>query len=466
MSVSARILPVLALLVGLAIPAAPALAGDDALEAAARAVAAARGEKDPGALADALYALRDHDGAAAVRVLVALGLRPDAHALVQEAALDALRSFRSDAAAKELLEALDGARGERRLLLLEGAGLLPHGDAVAPLVVATASKDPRERTVAVAGLGARKDRTAALRKALEEAARDPDPRVRSAALTGLGKGDVSGGLPLLHALLREEGRLFGDAWFALRRVSGQSLAPVAERWADWWRTLPGEEEFRFDAPPPEAPRPTVRMAGLVSWSKRVVFVLDVSEGMRDEPGYDAAEITPREVVEAGGDALEQWKAVRSRLDHAAATLRLALEGLPRDAHFDVVFGAESVNALFRRLEPATPENVSRAVSRLRTLSGRGRQDLLGCLRQAMAAPSTDPLSEEARTEGADTVVYVGSALPTYGAETDPRRVATTFRRWNSLRQVVFLGVGVGNHGGDLLSDLASTEPRGAKSAIP
>ncbi|HEU4394206.1 MAG TPA: hypothetical protein VFS92_01495, partial [Planctomycetota bacterium] len=69
-------------------------------------------------------------------------------------------------------------------------------------------------------------------------------------------------------------------------------------------------------------------------------------------------------------------------------------------------------------------------------------------------------------DGADTVVYFGTALPSYGAELDPGRIVSSVRRWNRVRQVRFLGVGVGTHGSGLLADLASTAPVGGSVAIP
>jgi hypothetical protein len=334
------------------------------------------------------------------------------------------------------------------------------------LLDALESSDARTRTVAVVALAARKPRSPAVSAALEPMLVDSNTAVRSAAVSALSRGGVTAGLPLLLSMVREKGRLFGDCWSALRRVSGERLPADSAAWEKWWRTMPGEEKWRFDAPPPAPPAPSAIIAGLPTWSRRIVFAVDLSDGMADAPGYQIPDIVPREVTEKGGEALAQWNTVKTRLDHAAALLRTAVEGLPADVSFDIVFGAESINALFRGLEPATQENKARAISRLRGLSAKGRQDFHGLIKAAMGTPERDPDAAEAHALGADTVIYVGTALPSHGAETDRRRILASVRRWNLTRQVSFLGIGVGNHDGDLLSELASTEPRGGNTSVP
>jgi hypothetical protein len=159
--------------------------------------------------------------------------------------------------------------------------------------------------------------------------------------------------------------------------------------------------------------------------------------------------------------------METRLDHARCQVARAVRLLPADASFDVVFGAESANAVFRGLQPATEENRDRAVGRLRGLGAAQRQDFLRLVRGAWAdGPEGDPTSAASCAEGADTVVYFGTALPSHGAEIDPGRIVSSVRRWNRVRQVRFLGVGVGGHGSGLLADLASSHPVGGSAGIP
>jgi len=133
----------------------------------------------------------------------------------------------------------------------------------------------------------------------------------------------------------------------------------------------------------------------------------------------------------------------------------------------MVFGAESSTSLFGGLEPATEANRERAVSRLAGLNAKGRQDYLELMTLALSGKAgRDPLSPEAFRDGPDTVVYVGTALPSFGAEDDAGRIVSRIRRWNRVRQVSFLGLGVGNHGRGLLGDLATLPPVGATAAIP
>jgi hypothetical protein len=460
-----------AILLALAVaplPGAIAARGDDGFEAAARAVRKAAGERDPGPLADALYALKGHDGEPAARLLLATAFHREVPDFVLDAAMDALAEFTSDAAAKVFEEEDPRAPlGPRRFAALEALGRLKAARAEAALVAAAADADPRVRTAAVRALADRKDPLSAARGAAERACIDADPRVRSAGIAALShwKG-LPGAVPLLGCLAREEGRLFGDAWQGLRRISGQDLPPAPDRWAAWWRTQPGEEEWRFESPP-RAPEPSLRLAGLVSHSRRILLVVDTSEGMADRPGYRADDLIPQDVRDGGGRELEAWKGIATRLDHAVCHAIRAIRLLPDDASFDVQFGAESANAVFRGLEPATAENRDRAAGRLRGLGASRRQDFLRLVTAAWAGePEGDPTSEEAFRRGADTVVYLGTALPSWGADRDPGHIVSSVRRWNRVRQVRFLGVGVGVHGSGLLSDLASSMPVGGSAGIP
>jgi hypothetical protein len=456
----------LALLVLIPWSGALAAPGDDAFATAAKAVAKAQGDKDPAALADAVYGLRRFDGEPAARLLLSAAFRREVPDFVIDAAGDALREMKSDEAAGVFVTEAGRTRDERRLLLLEALGRLGSAKAEESLVAAAEDRDARFRTAAVRALADRKAPSGPARVAAERACVDADARVRSAAVAALAawKG-LPSALPLLGRLAVERGRLFGDAWSGLRRISGQEFPPDPGRWADWWRTQPGEDKWNWESAPQTLP-PAFDAAGLRSWSRRVVFVLDTSDGMADKPGYRWEDLLPADVRAKGGRDVEEWKGIQTRLDHARCHLVRSIRMLPAAAAFDVMFGAETANAAFRNLEAATDEAKEKAIGRLKGLAGKQRQDFLRLIRSAMSGqPDGDPTSAAACADGADTVVYFGTALPSFGAEIDAGRVASIVRRWNRVRQVQFLGVGVGNHGSGLLADLASTPPMGASGGI-
>lgn len=447
-------------------PGAPA-AGDGDYAAAVRAVQAAAEKKDPGPLADALYGMKAFDGAPAAKVLVASAFHREVPDFVLDAAMDALAAFRSDDAADVIAGEASRARDARLFACLEALGRMDNPRAREAVLARVEDPDPRVRTAAVRALADAKSPPAPLRAAAERAVADPDPRVRSAGVDALaGWKGTQGALPLLTRMPLERGRLFEDAWRGLVRISGQNLPPHPGRWADWWRTFPGEDKWAFDAPPPDPPRASLEIAGLVTWSRRLVVAVDTSEGMADAPGYRPEALVPEDVLKAGGKTLEEWRSIKTRLDHARCVLLRSLGGLPEDAALDLHFGGETSAALFRGPEPATAGHRDQAATRLRGLSGKGRQDFLRLVRGAYCGdPEGDPISPEAFRDGPDTVIYLGTALPSYGAEKDPERILSSLRRWNRVRQVRFLCVGVGNHGADLLAGLASIRPVGAAAAI-
>jgi hypothetical protein len=453
-----------ALLLALPFLGAPVPA-EDPFAAAAKGVQKAAGERDPAPMADALYALRECDGEPAARLLLSVVGRKETPDFVIDAGMDAVAGWSGAESASVLAKDLEKSRDARRFLLLEALGRHGHAAAEEALVAAAADRDPRFRTAALRALADRKAPSAAARAAVNAAVLDADPRVRSAAIAALsGWKGIPGALPLLGRLGTEKGRLFGDAWRGLQRISGRNLPPAPDLWAEWWRTLPDEDQWRYDSVP-APPKASVAGPGVYSFSRRVVFVLDISEGMADKPGYRGEDLAPED-QRADPAVFAEWKAMKSRLDHARAHLLRMIRQLPADASFDVVFGAETAGAVFRSPQPATPENRDRAEGRVRGLNAKERQDVLRLLTAAWASsPEGDPLSPESFAEGADTVVYLGTALPSWGAERDAGRIASTVRRWNRVRQVQFFGIGVGAHGTGLLADLASMTPVGGSSGI-
>jgi len=440
--------------------------GEEDFTQAARRLSKALPTKDEKVIADAVFGLRFFDTPLAARLALRTAGR-EAPDLVLDAARDCLRRFSSKEATDVVLQEWRSAPTDRRPYLVEVLGAMPDRRVEEVLAAAAEEKDPQRRTAVVRALAGRPKPGAAARGALLDAAGDPDPRVRSAALHGLSLlPGVDAAPALLGRMRAETGRLFGDAWLGLRRISGEPLAPSLERCEAWWKTQPGTDVFKpTDAGRP-ALEPSLRLAGLLSWSRRIVFVLDLSEGMADKPGYRPEDLMPPAARELRGRAREDWATMATRLDHARNLLSLAIETLPADCAFDVVFGAESVNAVFRRPERATPEAKGRALGRLRGLGARGRQDLHALLRTAMAEPALDPLDPEAFLEGADTVVYLGTALPSFGTVADTGRILSALHRADRTRQVSFLSVGVGNHGGDFLENLAQIPPGGAHAAVP
>ena len=119
------------------------LAPEDPFAAAARAVQKAAGEKDPAALADAVYALREFDGEPAARLLLSTAFRRDVPDFVLDAACDALGAFQGAEAAAVFVKEAERTRDGRRFALLEALGRLGHASAEEAHIRGTAAPAAR-----------------------------------------------------------------------------------------------------------------------------------------------------------------------------------------------------------------------------------------------------------------------------------------------------------------------------------
>src|SRR5690349_16180271 len=115
-------------------------AAEDGFAAAAKAVQRAAGEKDPGPLADALFALREFDGEPAARLLLSTAFRRDVPDFVLDAACDALGAFEGAASAGVFAKELERTRDARRFPLLEALGRLKNAAAEEALVAAATDR--------------------------------------------------------------------------------------------------------------------------------------------------------------------------------------------------------------------------------------------------------------------------------------------------------------------------------------
>lgn len=387
-----------------AMTALGALGTDDAARILLRTLAGpvreAQRDLDDATLCAALAALRDDAAIDLVaRALVRLATDEDRGLL----ALRALAQDPRPAAVDGLLELYGAREGSLACLREAGAVLGATGDprALRPLLVAIEDgRTTHVRQGAALGLGAlaarRPEHATSCLAALGHAARERDLGVACAAVRGLRTTGAREAIPLLIARLDLEAERRGPvralALDALTAMTGQ-VHRSHRAWSEWWNAGPA-----LPAPgqPRLLPQAAVGMLAffqLPSYAEGVVFVLDVSGSM-------------------GGP---KWTLARAEL------LR-ALDALPREVRFEVLFMRDAPVAVFGELRHATPANLDRARKAIEAQRPLAiAQTLIGrTLERALAHAQ------------ADTIYFVSD-----GADTtqDDRAVRLRVARANARRDV-------------------------------
>ncbi|MBL8840155.1 MAG: VWA domain-containing protein [Planctomycetes bacterium] len=343
------------------------------------------------------------------------------------------------------------------LLLIELLGAVRSPRVMVPLMELVRDKATAVelKIAALVALGRRGDAgaTPAAAMALGHA----DWRVQVEAVEALRRFHQPSSIALLiQQLDRADGRLRDDLGRALVSLTGQRFAADAATWRRWWAEAGGSF-----VPPPAPAAPLLATAadpasgaegaaagadaggaggtqffGVGSFSKRLVFVVDLSGSMR-EPA-------PR-----GTDR----SAARTKLEVAASQLAAAIAALPSDARFEVITYADTASAVFGALELADDAHRQQALAAVR---GRGTgqgTNLFGALEAAFA------VGESAKRRGSggpavDTIFFLTDGQPTAGRIVAPERILAAVADWNRTRRVRLHAIGIGSHDRAFLAALA------------
>lgn len=347
------------------------------------------------------------------------------------------------------------------LLLIELLGAVRSPRVMVPLMELLRDKAVAVelKITALVALGRRGDpgATPAAAMALGHA----DWRVQVEAVEALRRFHQPSSIALLiQQLERADGRLRDDLGRALVSLTGQRFAADAATWRRWWAEAGGSF-----VPPPAPAAPLLANAadtanapesaadgaaggatggatggtqffGVGSFSKRVVFVVDLSGSMR-EPA-------PR-----GTDR----SAARTKLEVAASQLAAALAALPSDARFEVITYADTASAVFGALELADDAHRQQALAAVRARATGQGTNLFGALEAAFA------VGESAKRRGSggpavDTIFFLTDGQPTAGRIVAPERILSAVADWNRTRRVRLHAIGIGAHDRAFLAALA------------
>ena len=360
----------------------------------------------------------------------------------------------SDELARLLLQELADERDlEADLLAVEWLGAVRSPRMMVPLMELVRDKAVAVeiKIAALVALGRRGDPGAT--PAAAAALGHLDWRVQVEAVEALRRFHQTSSIPLLIAQLeRADGRLRDDLGRALVSLTGQRFAPDAPTWRRWWEEAGGT----FVAPPaPTDPPAAVATAapgepaaganapggtqffGVGSFSKRVVFVIDLSGSMRER----ATSGTDRTTT-------------RTKLEVAASQLAAALGSLPSDALFEVITYADVARGVFGGLEPADDAHRQQALAAVRANTPSRGTNLHGALEAAFQ------VGESGRRRGSggpavDTIFFLTDGQPTAGRVQAPERILSAVADWNRTRRVRIHAIGIGAHDRAFLAALAA-----------
>lgn len=232
--------------------------------------------------------------------------------------------------------------------------------------------------------------------------------------------------PLITFLERPDlDRLREDAHGALKSLTGQTHGPYAQPWRTWWKN----EGSKLELPkhptraPSESPEEEgVTFYGIHTFSKRVLFIVDISGSMdwalggrRGEPGGEKA------------------KMVTARKE-----LLGAINSLEDGSTFNVILFNHKVVPWKKKVTEASASSrrgIAKWIEEVPPVGQTNIHDALEAGFRSILAVTGPP--------EVDTVFFLTDGKPTAGRIVDPPKILEAVRGWNAAAQVKLHVVGIG-----------------------
>ncbi len=389
------------------------------------------------------------------------------------------------AGAKELLLSLVESKSwSVRRACMEAMGYLGDTSLVPRLASGLSEKEPTLRTVAIDSLA--KLGTDEAIDPVVGALSDTEWQVRAAAISALKKFRSKKAIaPLIDVLDREKGRVAQDAWKALTEITGFTFDFDAHVWRSWWER--SKDGFR---PPPArraghlasgsanpattSKRPkyaakTTSHYGIQTASKRILFLLDVSQSM----GNSVENVILKKIDKKGRyatDGSEKEYGSNIKIEIAKEELIDTIRNLAPGTYFNILAYETRVHSWKKKMVPALDLNKNQAINFVKKQKARGADIMNGTARRG------DRVAAEGRTNlfealefafksagvgvydkhyrsGVDTIFLLSDGLPTAGKIVNTREIMNEVSRLNTLRRVVIHTINIGRNA-QLLQTLA------------
>lgn len=327
-------------------------------------------------------------------------------------------------------------------------------------------KDPRAQVSMIEALGkiGDKDAIADLGEQLRKGA---DWQIKSAAAQALKSiGDPRGIEPLIEGLKDAAGRLKDEINQILVGLTGEDKHGDYKTWKDWYAT--NKESLlsgRYERPKSQdsGKKGGTTFYGLDVVSKRVIFILDRSGSMSEptewKPDTDVASGSP------GGGKPE--KIGDRKIDVARYELKKAIQSLPEDTKFNVIFYSHDYQIWVEdALELATPANKKKAIEFVEKLEPEGQTNIFDPTEKAFLLQDLkDPKAKKDNELGAfkggvDTIYLMSDGLPNRGRITDGNGICEKIKEMNRDRKIVIHTIAVGKGSDPKFMERLATENGG------
>jgi HEAT repeats/PBS lyase HEAT-like repeat len=339
-----------------------------------------------------------------------------------------------------LMPHLGSAHWHTRAQSARAMGRIRHEPALRTLAKLTADSSPMVRIASLVALGRFGPRAGFSLKAAAAQLSASTWQVRSAAAECLGAlGDLRAVDPLLDRMEKEGGRIRLDIRDALRLLIGDDLGADPRAWRNWWDK---EKERHGGIPPPEAmgkptrpededyaPPPT--FYGLRVFSSRVAYLVDSSGSMLREMTIDPKWLRKNR---------REYPPRAARFVLASCEVERSLRSLDSRSGFTLMFFSDRAEAVKDGLTTATPQNVNRALSRMRaakpgTFSGRQSvTNYVDALRLLLDRKKDEGPTDRLRNT-ADTAYFLTDGYPTAGDITEPDVLLSWFLELNDFARI-------------------------------
>lgn len=312
-------------------------------------------------------------------------------------------------------------------------------------------------------------------------------RAQVAALSAMAKirNKVSIG-PIIEYMDVATGRARADAHRALTKITTRTFGMNAATWREWWERVKGDWEV---PPPPKKvevkaipggkdgygrSKPT-RYHRITTYSKRIIFVIDISNSMK----------TPIIVNEGKDTGRRRLATGTAKILLAREELKRTLEGMDSETWFNVIAFETDVRQFKKAPVRASAGNIQGAVRWLLKQEPRGQQGgrrpssnvdkhgwIVGKTNSygALAAvyglkidferrgtrAATAPSPGTKRRPKWDTCFFLSDGRPTVGVVTEIEHILQDVKRWNKTCKMVIHCIGMENEQGlaALLSGLS------------
>ncbi len=335
-------------------------------------------------------------------------------------------------------ETVSKARDWRgKLRLMEVAALQKNERAIPAILIALEDKDPRIRMAAadsLALIGAE-----ASVDPLCRALTDKEQPVRYSVITALSALKAKNSIPhLISALAKEEGLLRQNLSVLLEELTGQALGIASESWSKWWSEN-GQVFLEQDVAPAVVAGPSkdkedpFSYYGIKTYSKKVIFVLDISDSMND-----SAEET---VVPLSGIPKRTGN-LRPKILVARDHLTQALVALPESATFNIVVYNKYVSTWKPKMVLANKRSKNEAIAYVLNLQAMEATNIMDALDAAFRFGGVS-LRDKYYPSEVDTIFFLTDGKATDGRLQDTKEIMAEVKRINKIGKVTLHTIGIG-----------------------